>query len=242
MRLFAIVSYLGTSYHGWQKQPGDLSVQEEIEKVLSKILNTPVDIYASGRTDAGVHALGQTFHFDVDKDVDISKLRYSANMLLPPSIVLKELKEVDDDFHARFSASGKTYRYSLYFGERDPFLEGRSCFYPYEFDLDLFKYAFAKFMGTHNYQDFTSKEEDQSDFYRSISSISVSKRDKELFIDISGNGFMRYMVRFIIGTALAVASKKEPLDFIDKHLDSKKRNIVSYKADASGLYLLEVIY
>ena len=242
MRLFAIVSYVGTSYHGWQKQPGDTSVQEEIEKVLSKILNTPIDIYASGRTDAGVHALGQTFHFDVDKDVDTSKLRYSVNMLLPPSIVLKELKEVDDDFHARFSATGKTYRYSLYFGERDPFLEGRSCFYPYEFDLDLFKYALAKFMGTHNYQDFTSKEEDQSDFYRSISSISVSKKDKELYVDISGNGFMRYMVRFIIGTALAVASKKESLDFIDKHLDSKKRNIVSYKADASGLYLLEVIY
>ena len=242
MRLFAVVSYDGTSYHGWQKQVGDKSVQEEIEKVLSQILNTEINIYGSGRTDAGVHAFNQTFHFDVDKEVDIARLRYSANMLLPSSIFIKSLEKVNDDFHARFSTKGKVYRYSLYFKERDPFLSNRSCFYPYEFDEELFKKALDKFKGEHNFQDFTSKEEDNDNFVRRIDDIVISKNEKELLIDISGNGFMRYMIRDIIGSALAVASKKEPLEFIDNHLDSKIRNIVSYKSEACGLYLLKVIY
>lgn len=242
MRILAKVTYLGTSYHGWQKQVDDNSIQEEIEKVLSKILNTQINIYGSGRTDAGVHALGQTFHFDVNKEVDIERLRYSVNMLLSSSIYILEMKEVSSDFHARFSSKGKTYRYSIYFDERDPFLEGRSLFYPYPFDIDLFKKSLSLFFGKHNFQDFTSKEEDEDNFVREITSINIFKKDKELFIDITGDGFMRYMIRNIIGTSLAVASKKEPLEFISNHLDSKNRNIVSYKSEASGLYLLEVFY
>lgn len=242
MRILGVVSYVGTSYHGWQKQVGDNSVQEEIEKVLSQILNTPISIYGSGRTDAGVHALGQTFHFDVFKEIDINRLRYSLNMLLPSSIYIKSLKIVDDAFHARFSALGKHYRYSLYLNERVPFLDGRALFYPYEFDLDLFKKALDKFKGKHNYQDFTSKEEDNDGFIRTIKSIDVSTTDKLINIDIIGDGFMRYMIRDIIGTSLAIASKKEELNYIDDHLDQKNRNIVSYKSEASGLYLVEVYY
>ena len=242
MKIFAKVQYLGTFYKGWQKQINEPSIQEEIEKVLSKILNTEINIYGSGRTDAGVHAYGQTFHFNVDKEVDLSRLKYSINMLLPKDIFVKELKEVGESFHARFLAKEKTYQYQIYFGDRDPFLNGRALHYPYEFDLDLFKEALGKFIGTHNYQDFTSKEEDEEGFVRTISSIDVFKEGKLLKINISGNGFMRYMIRNIIGTALAVSNKKENISFISSHLDKKERNIVSYKADACGLYLLEVKY
>ena len=242
MRILALISYLGTAYKGWQKQVNEPSIQEEVEKVLSQILNQPITIYGSGRTDAGVHAYGQTFHFDIDKEVDLSRLLYSSNMLLKKDIVILSLKEVDKDFHARFSSIGKTYQYQIYFGKRNPFLEGRALYYPYDFDLELFKKALSLFKGEHCYQDFTSKEEDEDGFMRKIDDIKVFNEGELLKINISGNGFMRYMIRDIIGTSLAVASKKEPLEFITNHLDKKERNIVSYKAEASGLYLLEVKY
>lgn len=242
MRIFGVVEYLGTRYKGWQKQPHDLSVQEEMEKVLSQILNSPINIYGSGRTDAGVHALGQTFHFDINKEVDIAKLRYSSNLLLANDIHIKELKEVDDDFHARFSAKEKVYQYYLYLGEKDPFLEGRMTHYPYPFSFDIFKDALNLFKGEHNYQDFTSKEEDEDNFIRTISSINIEQDNKNIKVTIRGNGFMRYMIRDIIGTSLAISSSKEDIQYIKDHLDSKNRNIVSYKAPSEGLYLLEVVY
>ena len=110
MRLLGQVSYKGTNYQGWQKQKNALTIQEEIEKVLSKILNSKIEINGSGRTDAGVHAQRQYFHFDVKKnDIDLDRLRYSANCLLPKDIFINSIKAVSDDFHARFSAKGKTY-------------------------------------------------------------------------------------------------------------------------------------
>ena len=121
MRLFACVSYKGTNYQGWQKQKSAPTVQSEIEKVLSKILNTEINIYASGRTDAGVHANHQYFHFDIDKDVDIDRLMYSTNCLLPKDIKINFLKRVDDDFHARFSAKKKEYKYIVNLKGNNPF-------------------------------------------------------------------------------------------------------------------------
>jgi len=242
MRLFAKVRYDGSTYAGWQKQINEKTIQEEIEKVFSKILNTPINIYASGRTDAGVHALGQTFHFDIDKEVDISRLRYSSNMLLPNDIHILELKEVKPNFHARFSAKGKKYQYQIYFGERNPFYFNKVLFYPLEFDLDLFKEALSLFKGEHNYMNFTSKEEDENNFIRRIDDIDIYYDNDILKIDISGNGFMRYMIRDIIGTALAVASHKENLEFVKDKLNAKERNISPYKIGPEGLYLIEVYY
>lgn len=242
MKIFAIVEYLGTSYHGWQKQPNANSIQEEIEKVLSQILNTETPIYGAGRTDAGVHAKGQTFHFEINKEVDLDKLLYSANMMLPNDIHIKFFKVTDDDFHARYSAKKKHYRYLINTGDKNPFIFGRTLFYPYPFDILKFIECLDKFEGTHNYQDFTSKEEDEDGFIRTIESIDVKQEEDDISIDLVGDGFMRYMIRDIIGTALAIASGKEDISFIDKHLDSTNREIVSYKAGSEGLYLIDVIY
>ena len=242
MKIFAKVSYLGTNYHGWQKQPNANSIQEEIEKVLSKILNKEVNIFASGRTDAGVHAKGQTFHFDVDKKVDLDKLRYSANMLLPNDIHILSFEEKADDFHARFSAKGKYYQYVINVGENNPFTYQTSYHYPYPFDYELLRDSLALFYGKHNFQNFTSKEEDESGFIRTITSVNITQRGNYIYIDLFGDGFMRYMIRDIVGTSLAVASGKEDINFIKEKLDSNNRSIVSYKADSEGLYLIDVIY
>ena len=242
MKILAIVEYLGTSYHGWQKQTKAKSVQEEIEKVLSQILDTETPIIGSGRTDAGVHAKGQTFHFEVFKEVDLSKLLYASNMLLANDIHIKSFKEVSEDFHARYSAKKKHYQYVINTGDKNPFLFGRSLAYPYPFNECLFNECLKLFIGEHSYQDFTSKEEDENNFVRTIYSIEVKKENDLLLVDLIGNGFMRYMIRDIIGTSLAVATGKEDINYIKEHLDSTKREIVSYKAGSEGLYLIDVIY
>ena len=242
MKILAKVQYLGTNYHGWQKQDYDSSIQEEIEKVLSKILDTNIVIYGSGRTDAGVHALGQTFHFELKKDFDLERLIYAANALLPSDIKLLSFAVVSDDFHARYSAKGKHYQYRISLVDKNPFLTNLVTFFPYSFDKELFKNALKKFEGEHNFQDFTSKEQDEYKFVRIITKINVIYDDNIVKVDFYGNGFMRYMIRDIIGTALEIARGKESLDYIDKHLDSKERKIVSYKAKSDGLYLIDVIY
>lgn len=245
MRLLGKVSYKGVKYQGWQKQTDAPTVQEEIEKVLSKILNTPISIYGSGRTDAGVHAINQTFHFDIDKDVDIDRLKYSVNCCLPEDIYISELKKVDDDFHARYSAKGKIYRYDIQFGERDVFNKELEATISISTDVELLKDALALFVGKHDFKDFSSKEEDEGNYIREIYKINLDydKNTNKASITIEGNGFMRYMIRFIVGASLAVAQKKESLDFIRYHLSEKvEREIISYKAPSEGLYLVDVIY
>ena len=243
MRVFGRVSYKGTQYQGWQKQTSAPSVQETIEKELSQILNTPISIQGSGRTDAGVHAKGQTFHFDVDKEVDLERLRYSLNCLLPEDVYVKSLEKVDDNFHARYSAKTKVYQYNIHFGHRDVFGNDLEATIPQPCDLALFKEALKLFEGKHNFQNFTSKEEDQENFVREIYEINFEESKNRISITLKGNGFMRYMIRFLIGTALAISQGKENISFIKENLDdNNERNIVSYKAPSEGLYLVDVIY
>ncbi len=245
MRVLCCVSYKGTAYQGWQKQKDAPTIQEEIEKVFSKILDTEITIYGSGRTDSGVHAQRQYFHFDLNKDVDLGKLRYSVNCLLPKDIFINEIKVVDDDFHARFSAKNKKYVYLIRLDERSPFNYELETIIPTEIDVNLLSTALKIFEGTHNFRDFTSKEEDEDGYIRSIYLVETSyiEQTKQFIITFIGNGFMRYMVRDIVGTALAVASGKEDIKYITYHLSKKdNREIVPYKAPSQGLYLADVKY
>ena len=244
MRLFAITSYKGTRYAGWQRQPNALSVQEVIETELSKFFNREITIYGAGRTDAGVSALAQTFHFDVDIDeLNIDKLIYSLNKMLPDDIEIITIEEVDNDFHARYSATGKIYAYTIEFKAKDPFQYDRVYLYPKGFDKDLFEDALNKFVGVHNFKNFTSKEEDQDNFVREIYSITPGMDELSAVVVFHGSGFMRYMIRYIIGYCIDVASGKYDLETIDELLDeNSERHIVSSKAPAIGLELVAVQY
>ena len=245
MRILGIVSYKGTNYQGWQKQIDAPTIQGTIEKVLSQILNEDINIQGSGRTDAGVHAERQYFHFDLNKEMDLDRLRYSANCLLPKDIFIQELKPFSDDFHARYSAKGKTYTYLIRLGERNAFNFEYECNIPYEINGNLLYESLKLFKGKHDFKDFTSKEEDEDNFVREISKVDVSYIDqsKQFVITFVGNGFMRYQIRNMVGAAIAVASGKVNIDFIKYHLSNKeKREIISYKAPAEGLYLSDVNY
>lgn len=244
MKVLGICSYKGTNYYGWQKQVGFISVQEKIEECLSKVYDSPIAIQGSGRTDAGVHALKQYFHFICDKEKDLKQLAYALNKMLPDDIKIISFTKVDDDFHARYNAKEKIYEYRILLTNKDPLSYDLAYIYPMELNIELFKQALKKFEGTHNYQDFTSKEEDEANFVRTIYSVDVIKENDLVRIVFKGNGFMRYQIRNMIGAALSVASGKESLDFIDNRLkeDKNKREIIAYKAPASGLYLVDVIY
>lgn len=241
MKIFAKVTYKGTNYQGWQRQTNAPTVQEEIEKVLSKILNDNVVIYGSGRTDGGVHARGQTFHFEVKKEIDINRLRYSVNCLLPNDIHINSMEVINDDFHARFSAIGKHYSYTILVGENNPLNNEFVYTYPKELNTKKLEQALVCFNGEHNFQDFTSKEEDEAGFKRKVN-IELKTNDNIVTIDFYGNGFMKYMIRFMVGAVIAVAEGRETIDFIKNHLDSNTRQIITYKAPSEGLVLEEVMY
>ena len=244
-RILMEVEYIGSSYFGWQKQIKEISVQSVIEGVLSKILNTDIHIYGSGRTDAGVHAYGQTFHFDIEKEnVDINQLMYSTNCLLPKDIRIKNAKFVVSDFHARISAKSKIYEYNIHIGKSDVFT------YPYveeilvPFNINKFNEALSYFKGEHDFKNFTSKEDEEGfSFVREIYDIKVVNNDNKIKILLHGNGFMRYMIRYIIGTCIAYAKGQIDLDFIISRINCVgERQITCYKASSKGLFLKEVIY
>ena len=244
MRLLAKVRYKGTRYAGWQRQPNVLSIQEVIETELSKYFNTPIVIFGAGRTDAGVHAFGQRFHFDVElDDVDLDRLIYSLNRMLPDDIQIDDIEQVEEDFHARYNAKSKTYNYLISFESKSPFFYETCYLFPKGFDFDLFKNALDHFVGKHNFKNFTSKEEDKDNFIRDIYMIDAYKDDELVSITLKGNGFMRYMIRFIIGYSIDVALGKYNEESIDELLDdNSERHIVSSKAPAQGLILVNVEY
>lgn len=242
MRYLAVVQYDGTDFAGWQIQPNSRSVEEEIEKVLSQVLNTPTKIYGSGRTDAKVHALGQTFHFDSKEIKDIDRFTYSINKMLPEDIHIVSLKQVDDNFHARHSVKDKTYLYILNMGNFDVFNRRFVNQYLQELDVKKIKEASKLFIGKHCFQNYTSKEEDQDNFVRTINSFDVIVNGDTISFYINGDGFMRYQVRMMVGTLIEVGLGKLTIEKVKEYLESSSRNPVPYKAAPEGLYLLKVNY
>ena len=218
MRLFASVYYKGTNYFGWQRQPNVITVQEVIEDKLSQYFNREITIYGAGRTDAGVHAFGQKFHFDIDVDeVDLDRLIYSINQMLPNDIKIDDIK--------------------------DPFLYETTFLHPNKINIDKLRETLTHFVGVHNFKNFTSKEEDKDNFIREIYSIEVNENNGLIYIILKGNGFMRYMVRLIVGMSIRIVDKDLSPLIIDELLDDNApRNVVAFKAPPQGLTLVDVEY
>lgn len=243
MRYLATVKYNGTRYFGWQRQPDTLTIQGSIEAVISQLLDKETAIFGSGRTDAGVHALGQTFHFDIDKEIDnLDKFRYAMNRLLSRDIHIVDIKRVADDFHARLSAKSKVYQYIINTGEDDPFNVDFKHFYPRHLDIDEMTKAARLFYGKHDFRNYTSKEEDDDQFVREIVGINISNPENHILVDIAATGFMRYMVRMIVGTLIEIGMGRFTTEEAARLLDNPERSYVNFKAPPNGLYLVKVEY
>lgn len=246
MKYCMTFSYDGSNFSGYQKQPKLRTVQGEIEKALKEINdNKKVDIHASGRTDAKVHALNQKAHFELDMKITVDKLAKGLNSLLPEDIYIKKIDEVADDFHARFSAIGKEYVYVINMGEYNP-LE-RNYVYQHNDKLDVIEMerGLKYIEGTHNFRAFTKVDEEKDDYVRTISQTNLIRDNKDLnkiTLVFVGTGFLRYMVRNIVGTLIEVGQGKRKSEDIIDILKSKDRTKAGKTANSEGLYLKNVFY
>ena len=242
MRYIMTFSYDGKYFLGYQKQINQRTVQGTLEEVLSKINNSQVSISASGRTDSKVHAINQKAHFDLNKKIELTKLKKSLNSLLPEDIYVKKIVKVKDDFHARFNVVSKEYEYRINVKEYNPFERNYAYQYNNNLDINLMREAIKYFKGTHNFKTFTKTTNEEKDYVRTIFEASIKKQKNLLIITFKGNGFLRYMVRNIVGTLIKVGEGKISPESIEELIKKENRNFAFKTANPEGLYLKNVYY
>lgn len=244
MRYLATVSYKGLNFVGFQKQNNGYSVQEEIEKALEKYFKQKIKIFYASRTDSGVHSFGQKISFDISLDFDKEKFLKSINALLCDDVAFLKVEKVSDDFLIRKNIKYKHYRYLINLRKKDPFRKGLSYLCPYDLDISKLKECIKIFIGYHDFGSFnTTSYEVVKDQRRNIYDIKLTLEDEMIILDFYGDGFLRHMIRIIVGTLIEVARKKMDISQVKKMLDKpSKENYHRYNIDACGLYLLEVVY
>ena len=240
MRYLINLTYDGSKFYGYQIQKNKDTVEGEIEKVLSKILNENINTIASSRTDKGVHAINQYCHFDYDKKLDLKKLKHSINSLINDGIYVKNIKKVNNEFHARYNVLKKEYVYKINMKEYNPIEKDYVLQYNKKLDRDLIEKFISIVSGKHNFRSFTS-DKDANNYEREIS-ISYKISNKILYLRFESSGFLRYMIRNIVGLLLDINDGKKSISDIDKIFESKNRCKLGVCAPPEGLYLEKVEY
>ncbi len=241
MRYFLEIAYKGTHYHGWQIQDNALSVQEVLNNCLSELISEETTTIGSGRTDTGVHALQQFVHFDSQKELSIRKHLHALNGMLPKDIVVKNFQIVDDNAHARFDATERSYLYRMSF-TKDPFRHGLISYYSFKPDLGLMNKAAERMLGEGNFACFSKVRTQVDNFVCDIRSARWQRKKDEYHFHISANRFLRGMVRTMVGTMVEVGAEKIPPEKIDEILASEDRTKAGPSAPPEGLYLSNVKY
>lgn len=240
-----LVSYDGTSFYGWQRQKGQTSVQQSIEDVLETIFLKKTVVHGAGRTDAGVHAIGQVAHFDAPENFEIDKLAHSMNSMLPWAIRIMDCAEVAEDFHARFSATSKTYFYIMNISKvMPPFLNNYCCHLPDMGDLSLVNDALSLLIGQHNFERFTAVDAIGESPMRNMISAKLVQEGDFVFISYTADGFLRYLVRTLTGTLVKISQGKLSLSDFENSLKGEaiKPLPSTLKIEPNGLYLYKVYY
>lgn len=246
MRFLVSISYDGSKYNGYQKQPDGNTIQDKLESVLTNINDKKrVSVSASGRTDSGVHALNQKVHFDLKINISPESLKKAMNSLLPKDIYVRDCINVDDNFHARFDVKAKEYIYKINMGEYDPIFKDYIYQHCKKLDVVEMERALKYLEGTHDFKSFTSGDDVRDDYVRTIIQTNLIRDLKNvnmITISFLGTGFMRYMVRNLVGTLIQIGEGKyKSTDIIDI-LEAKDRRRAGMCADACGLYLKDVFY
>jgi tRNA pseudouridine38-40 synthase len=237
------VSYDGTNYHGWQSQPNEVSVEGTLKSAVGRILDHDVKIYAGGRTDAGVHAMGQVVNFLTEKGIDPRDLTRGVNSLLPQDVRVRDGLDVNHTFHARYSARSKTYVYCiLNQAHNSPFLSRYVLHAPYSLDVASMKEAIRLILGEHDFSAFKKKDEVYGSTVREITRAGVATKGRMIFVIVEGTGFLRYMVRNLVGTLLMVGRGKLDREGFAQVLESREREQAGPTAAAQGLFLREIKY
>jgi tRNA pseudouridine38-40 synthase len=243
MRIALGVEYDGSQYHGWQAQPGLHTVQQVIEHALTKVADQEISIVCAGRTDTGVHATNQVIHFDSDKERTLRAWIHGANSYLPKDVCVKWCREMPEDFHARYSALSRRYRYIIYNSPIRPALLRSSVTWQYrQLDHKLMHEAGQYLIGENDYTSFRSVECQSNTPMREVQQLEVSRVGDLLMIDITANAFLHHMVRNIAGVLMAVGTGKQPVEWVNEVLQAKDRRLGAETAPPYGLYLVAVTY
>ena len=242
MRYFVWFSYDGTEYHGWQIQPNGNSVQAELQRALSTLLREEISVTGAGRTDAGVHARQMVAHFDFSEAIDLEQLAYKLNRILPCDIAVDRVELVDDDMHARFSATSRTYHYYIH-TKKDPFSRPYSTELHYELDFDKMNEAGRILM---TYDDFGAFCKSHSDVKTTLCRVTkaewVQTSETSWYFEITANRFLRNMVRAVVGTLIDVGRGRLTLDDFRKVIEGKRRTAAGESMPANALFLENIRY
>ena len=238
-----VIEYDGKSFNGWQKQPNKLNIQGEIEKAIGEITGEEIELIASGRTDAGVHSLGQVANFKTNSKIDIEKFPYAINSKLKKSIVIKSAEEVPERFHSRYSVHSKTYRYTINNSKFGTALyRDMEYHFPIKLDENKMQEAAKYFEGEHDFKAFKASGTSSKSSVRIIYKAVVKRQDDRVIIELTGNGFLYNMVRIIAGTLVDVGIGKIEPEEIKNIIEEKERKKAGKTLPARGLCLLEVQY
>jgi tRNA pseudouridine38-40 synthase len=238
-----VIAYDGTGYHGWQCQPNAVTVEETVREKMSRILNHPVKLRAAARTDSGVHALGQVINVRTESSIELSGLMRGLNSLLPPDIRVVDGRDVAEDFDARYSTRSKVYIYCI-LNQRfnSPFLTRYSLHMPYDLDPASMGEALKVIRGEHDFSAFKKKDEVYKSTVRRVLRTAVSRKGQMVYVVIEATGFLRYMVRNIVGTLILVGQGKMDRDSFLEILESRQRESAGPTAPPQGLFLRRVKY
>ena len=244
MRIALLIQYLGTNFHGWQKQPDRISIQGSIELAIASVTSYKVNIYGAGRTDAGVHAAAQVAHFEYTGPIPARKWAKIINARLPEGIVVRGSAPVNDEWHARFSALWRRYRYTIYTDAQPNVFVGQTCWHYYQSALNesSIQQALNPLIGEHSFAAFKRSGSDRLDSQVEIHSAQCYRQGSFLHLEIQANSFLYGMVRLLVGMLVEVGiGKRSPKNFTDIW-QNQLRSEVKYSAPAKGLCLLRVGY
>ena len=237
------IEYDGAQHYGWQRQREVPSVQEHLEKALSTVANTPIEVQCAGRTDAGVHATGQVVHFDCDAVRPLKAWTMGVNANLPSSVAVKWCVHVSDEFNARFSATGRRYRYVIYNHKMRPaILEQGITHIHRPLNEQLMHEAAQALLGEQDFSAFRAALCQSKTPFRNVTNVTVSRHGAFVVVDISANAFLHHMVRNIVGSLVEIGSGHQPVDWIATLLAGRDRTLSAATAKPNGLYLVKVDY
>ncbi len=243
MRYLIKFSYDGSNYSGFQAQKGLETIQEKMEEALTKINNgKKTNLVATGRTDKGVHALAQYGHADIDVNITEKKLKRAMNSNLPDDIHVIETKVVSDTFHARYNVKSKTYQYIINTNEYNPLERNYVFQYNYKLNVEKMKEAIKYFLGEHDFRSFVTDNKEKENCVRKITKATIKEDNGKIIITFTGNGFLRYQVRNMVGLLIKIGEEKIEPSSVQKIIESKDRTKAAKTAPAEGLYLVDVIY
>ncbi|WP_373056574.1 tRNA pseudouridine(38-40) synthase TruA [Zunongwangia sp. H14] len=241
MRYFLELAYSGTAYHGWQKQPNAVSVQEKIEKVLSRLLQKNIEIVGAGRTDAGVHAKQLFAHFDTEVSIGEEEMLYKMNSMLPGDIAINRIFRVKAEVHARFDALSRSYEYWIT-QQKDPFLINQAWYLKQELDVEKMNEAAQILKNYRNFKCFSKSRTDVKTYNCTIESAEWKKTGELLVFHITADRFLRNMVRAIVGTLLEIGQGKISVENLHEIIASEDRGMAGASVPAQGLFLTRIKY